>query len=70
MKNNNELDHIITNAQRVLKLTSRYETHTYVEKFTKEYHIVSIYKVYFLEGELDANFDLNKAFDLNGRPFT
>ena len=24
----------------------------------------------FLEAELDANFDLNKAFDLNGRSFT
>lgn len=24
----------------------------------------------FLEAELDANFDLKKAFDLNGRPFT
>ena len=64
MKNNNEFDHIITNAKRVLKLSAQYEIHTYVQEFTKEFHVVFIYKIYVLEGEVNANFDLNKAWDL------
>ena len=40
MKSTSELDHIITNAQRVLKLKTQYENHPYIEEFKKECSIV------------------------------
>ena len=61
MENNNDFDHIITNAQRVLELSAQYKTHTFNEEFTKECHLVFIYKLYVLEGEEDANVYLNKT---------
>ena len=40
MENNDEFDHILTNAQRVFKLS------TYVKEFTEERNVVFIYGAY------------------------
>ena len=64
METNSELDHIITNAQRVLELTTQYENYPYIEEFIKGCNIVFIYKTYKIEGEAYVNFSLSKMQNL------
>ena len=35
MTDNDELDHILENSKRVLKLNDQYENHPYAEEFSK-----------------------------------
>ena len=58
MADDDELDHIVKNSQRVLKLNDQYENHPYVEEF------MSVYGTYFLEGEADAKFFLSDIWNL------
>lgn len=53
---NDEFDHIVENLHKVLKLSTQYEDHPYVEIFTKEYSIMFIFGTYVLEGEADVKF--------------
>ena len=48
MADDDELDHIVENSQRVLKLNAQYENHPYIEEFTKECSVMSIYRTYVL----------------------
>ena len=43
MTDDNELDHILENSQRVLGLSAQYENHRYVEEFTKQFNVMFIY---------------------------
>ena len=51
MVNDNELDHILENSQRVLGLSAQDENHRYVEEFTKQCSVMFIY-------ETDVKFSL------------
>ena len=53
---NDEFDHIVENSHKVVKLSTQYEDHPYVEIFTKEYSIMLIFGTYVLEGEVDVKF--------------
>ena len=64
MENSNAFDYISTNMQRVLKLSTQYENYPYIEKFTREYNFVFIYKTYVLGGEADENFSFNETGNL------
>ena len=56
MTDDNELDHILENSQRVLGLSAQYENQQYVEEFTKQCNIMFIYETYALEGEAHSKF--------------
>lgn len=55
VKNNDDFDHILTNAQRVFKLS------TYVKEFTEERNVVFIYEAYVYKSKTDNNFSLSKT---------
>ena len=50
IKNSDAFDYISTNMQRVLKLSTQYENYPYIEKFTREYSFVFMYKTCFRRG--------------------
>ena len=60
---NNELDYIIKNSQRVLKLNDQYKSHPYVEEFTKQCSVMFIYGTYETDVKFLWNY-LQKASDL------
>ena len=64
MTDDNELDHILENSQRVLGLSAQYENQRYVEEFTKQCNIMFIYETYALEGEAYSKFSLGDIWDL------
>ena len=64
MADDNEVDHILENSQRVLRLNDQYESHPYVEEFTKECSVMFVYGTYVLEGEADAKFSLGDICNL------
>ena len=64
MADNDDFDHIVYNLQRVLKLSTQYEDHPYVEVFTKEYSIMFVFVTNFLEGETDVKFSLSEIWNL------
>ena len=64
MADNDDFDHIVYNLQRVLKLSTQYEDHLYVEVFTKEYSIMFVFVTNFLEGETDVKFSLSEIWNL------
>ena len=64
MTDDNELDHILENSQRVLGLSAQYENHRYVEEFTKQCNVMFIYGTYALEGEADSKFSLGDIWNL------
>ena len=63
MTNDDELDHILENSLRVLKLNAQYENHPYAEEFTKECSAMFIYGTYVLEGEANARFSLGEIWN-------
>ena len=64
MADDDEFDHIVKNAQRVLRLNNQYENHPYLEEFTKESNVMFLYGNYVLEGEVHANFFLGDIWNL------
>ena len=42
-----EFDYAVKNSQRVLRLNAKYESHPYVEEFTKQCNIIFVYGIYF-----------------------
>ena len=54
MADDDEFEHIVKNLQRVPRLNVQYESHSYVEEFTKECNVMFVYETYVLEGEIDA----------------
>ena len=54
MADDDEFEHIVKNLQRVPRLNVQYESHPYVEEFTKECNVMFVYETYVLEGEIDA----------------
>ena len=64
MADNYDFDHIVYNLQRVLKLSTQYEDHPYVEVFTKEYSIMFVFVTNVLEGETDVKFSLSEIWNL------
>ena len=64
MADDNELDYIVKNSQRVLRLSAQYENHPYVEEFTKQCNVMFIYGTYALEGEADSKFSLSDIWNL------
>lgn len=48
-ENNDELDHITTSAQRILKLSAQYENHSHVKEFTRECNVVFIKETQVME---------------------
>ena len=64
MADNDDFDHIVYNLQRVLKLSTQYEDHPYVEVFTKEYSIMFVFVTNVLEGETDVKFSLSEIWNL------
>ena len=56
MADDNEFEYIVGNLQRMFKLNSQYEYHSYVDSFKKEGSVVVIYGTYVLEGEADTKF--------------
>ena len=64
MTDDNELDHILENSQRVLGLSAQYENQRYVEEFTKQCNIMFIYETYALEGEAHSKFSLGDIWNL------
>ena len=53
MTDDDELDHIVKNSQRVLRLNDQYENDPFVEEFTKGRSVVFVYGTYVLEGAAD-----------------
>ena len=64
MADDDEVDHILENSQRVLGLSAQYENHRYVEEFTKQCNVMFIYGTYALEGEADSKFSLSDIWNL------
>ena len=64
MADDDEVDHILENSQRVLRLNDQYENHPYVEEFSKECNVMFVYGTYVLEGEVDAKFSLRDISNL------
>ena len=64
MADDDELDHIVKNSQRVLILNDQYENHPYVEEFTKKRNVMLVYGTYVLEGEVHAKFYLGYIWNL------
>ena len=64
MADDDEFDHIVKNAKRVLRLNNQYQNHPYVEEFTKECNVMFVYGTYVLEGEADAKFSLGDIWNL------
>ena len=64
MADDDKFDHIVKNSQRVLRLNDQYENHPYVEEFTKRCSVMFAYGTYVLEGEADAKFSLDDAWNL------
>ena len=62
MTDDDELDHIVKNSQRVLRLNDQYENDPYVEEFTKGRSVVFVYGTYVLEGAADAKFSLDDTW--------
>ena len=54
MPDDDEFDHVVENSKRLLKINDQYKNHTYVEKFTKERSVMSVYETYVLEGDAGA----------------
>ena len=54
MTNDDEFDHVVENSKTLLRINDQFENHTYVEKFTKERSVMSVYETYVLEGEAGA----------------
>ena len=63
MADDDEVDHILENSQRVLRLNDQYENHPYVEEFTKECNVMFVYGTYVLDGEVDAKFSLDNIWN-------
>ena len=64
MVDDDELDLIVKNSQRVLRLNDQYENHPYIEEFTKKWNVMFVYGTYVLEGEVDAKFSLSDIWNL------
>ena len=62
MADNDELEHILENSQRVLRLHDQYENHAYVEEFTTECSVMFVYGTYVLEGETNTKFSLSEIW--------
>ena len=58
MADDNELDYIVKNSQRVFGLSAQYENNQYVEEFTKQCNVMFVYGTYVLEGKVDSTFSL------------
>ena len=58
MADDDELDHVVKNSNRILRLNPQYENHPYVEKSTKECNVMFVYETYVLEGGTEATFSL------------
>ena len=58
MADDDELDHVVKNSNRILRLNPQYENHPYVEKSTKECNVMFVYEIYVLEGGTEATFSL------------
>ena len=59
-----EFDYIVKNSRRVLGLSTQYESHTYVQEFTKQCSVMLVYGTYSLEGEADVKFSLGDIWNL------
>ena len=68
MVDDDELDRILENSQRVLGLNTQYENHPYVEEFTKECNVMFVYGAYVLEGETDQKVSLSAIWNLLHSP--
>ena len=71
MADDDELDHVVKNSNRVLRLNPQYENHPYVEKSTKECNVMFVYETYVLEGKTEATFslgDMGKLFQEDPLP--
>ena len=64
MADDDELDHVVKNSNRVLRLNPQYENHLYVEKSTKECNVMFVYETYVLEGKTEATFSLGDIWKL------
>ena len=64
MADDDEFDHIVKNSQRVLRLNNQYESHPYVEEFTKGRSVMFVYETYVLEGEAEGKFSLDDIWKL------
>ena len=64
MADDDELDHVVKNSNRVLRLNPQYENHPYVEKSTKECNVMFVYETYVLEGKTEATFSLGDIWKL------
>ena len=64
MADDDELDHIIKNSPRVLRLKDQYESDSYAEAFTKKCNVMSVYGAYVLEEEVDPKFSLGEIWNL------
>ena len=58
MADDNELDYIVKNSQRVFGLSAQYENNQYVAEFTKQCNVMFVYGTYVLEGKVDSTFSL------------
>ena len=68
MTDDDELDHILENSQKVFRLSVQYENHPYVEEFTKQYNVMFVYGTYALEREADSKFSLSDIWNLFQKP--
>ena len=48
MVDDDELEDMVKNSQRVLKLNAQYENHPYTKKFTKACSVMFVYGTYVL----------------------
>ena len=51
MADDDGIDHILENSQRVLRLNDQYENHPSYEEFIKECSVMFVYGAYVLEEE-------------------
>ena len=64
MADDDELDYILENPQRVLRLNAQYKNHSYLEEFTKKCNVMFLHRTYVLEREADAKFSLSEIWNL------
>ena len=57
--NDDKFHYRVKDSPRLLGLGIQYESHRYVEEFTKQCNVMFVYGTYSLEGEADSKFSLS-----------
>ena len=64
MADEDEFSYMKSRITETMKLTSKYNNHSYVEDFMRDWKVIFSYDTYVLEGEINPNFSSSKIWSL------